>query len=313
MAKGPSSLHTQLMAPVLSPSPPTPPTGPTSRPLAHRPSLLVVVAHPDDEALGFGGVLAKSAAEGADTYLVTATRGERGRHFGQPLGHASHPGSAALTGIRERELRASAAVLGIGEVSLLDYEDTQLDRAHPEAIVATLVRHIRRLRPDVVMTFAPDGAYGHPDHIAISQFTAAAIVAAAHADYGAASREALGPPHAVAKLYYLAWTSSDWDAYQAAFKTLTFTVDGVVRQAVPWPDWSLTTVVDTRAYWPVVWRAVQEHQSQIGAYAVLSQLGAEHHEALWGRQSFYRVFSLVNSGRQRETDVFDGLEARVRR
>ena len=67
--------------------------------------------------------------------------------------------------------------------SLLDYHDQQLDRAGPATSIDGIARHIRRIRPDVVLTFGPDGAYGHPDHIAISQFTTAAIVAAAaHAD-----------------------------------------------------------------------------------------------------------------------------------
>lgn len=114
----------------------------------------------------------------------------------------------------------------------------------------------------------------------------------------------------MSKLYYLAWTEHEWAAYQAAFKRLVFTVDGVVRQAVPWPEWSLTTVVDTRRWWPVVWRAVSQHESQIGAYAALGQLEPEHHEGLWGRQSFYRAFSLVNGGRRREADVFEGIPSR---
>ncbi|MGE3177496.1 MAG: PIG-L family deacetylase [Vicinamibacterales bacterium] len=271
---------------------------------------MAIVAHPDDESLGFGGALARYAAEGYETSLVTATRGQGGRYFGHPPGHPEHPGRAALASQREEELKAAAAELGVRHQILLDYEDAQLDRADVDRVVGDLVREIRRLRPEVVLTFAPDGAYGHPDHIAISQFTAAAVVAAAYADYGAPGR-LVEPPHVVSKLYYLAWTAAEWAAYQAAFKTLVVTVDGTVRQAVPWQDWSLTTVVDTTAWWPIVWRAVQRHQSQIGAYAVLATLEAEQHRALWGRQSFYRVFSLVNGGRRQETDLFEGLDARV--
>ncbi len=269
---------------------------------------MVVAAHPDDEALGFGGALAKYGAEGAETFLVTATRGDRGRYHGHPPAHPEHPGPHALAELRERELRASAAVLGVRDVVLLDYEDGCLDQAPPSQVIAQLAREIRRARPDVVLTFAPDGAYGHPDHIAISQFATAAIVAAANPGFGAGQT---GPAdlHAVRKLYYLAWSETEWAAYQAAFKTLAFTVDGVVRQAVPWPEWSLTTMIDTRPWWPTVWRAVSQHASQIGAYAALGRLAPEHHEGLWGQQSFYRAFSLVNGGRQRETDVFDGIDA----
>jgi LmbE family N-acetylglucosaminyl deacetylase len=270
---------------------------------------MVAVAHPDDEALGFGGVLAKYGEEGVETCLVTATRGDRGRYFGHTMDRPEHPGRQALAALRERELHASAAVLGVREVALLDYEDGRLDQAEPGEVVGHLVRQMRRFRPDVVLTFAPDGAYGHPDHIAISQFTTAAIVATADPAFGNGVT-VLGAPHAVSKLYYLAWTEPEWAAYQAAFKRLVFTVDGVVRQAVPWPEWSLTTVIDTRRWWPVVWRAVSKHESQVGGYAALSQLGPEHHEGLWGRQSFYRAFSLVNGGRQRETDIFEGITSR---
>lgn len=271
--------------------------------------MLVVAAHPDDEALGFGGVLARAAGQGIETYLVTATRGDRGRYFGHPPGAPEHPGAAALAELRERELLASAAVLGIRDVTVLGYPDAGLDAASVPEIVGRLARHIRHLRPQVVLTFGPDGAYGHPDHIAIAQFTTTAIVAAGSPADGdsAAGQPPDLPPHAVSKLYYLAWNEQDWAAYQTAFKKLTFTVDGVVRQAVPWTDWAITTVVDTRQWWRQVWQAIGCHQSQVGAYQALASLADEQREQLWGSQSFYRVFSLVNGGRQRESDVFAGL------
>lgn len=269
------------------------------------PRLLAVTAHPDDEALGCGGVLARYAGEGCETFLVTATRGQRGRFEGVPEGAPGHPGREALADIREEELRASAAVLGVRDVVVLDYEDQLLDRAAVDVIVPQLVAHVRRIRPDVVVTFPPDGAYGHPDHVAISQFTTAALVAAADATFGAG----VGPTHRVSKLYYLAWSDAAWRAYQAAFKKLVSVVDGVERQAVPWPDWSITTIVDTRRHWETVWRAVGCHRSQVAGYAALRTLTAEHHEALWGTQSFYRAFSLVNGGRRQERDLFEGIVA----
>ena len=127
-------------------------------------------------------------------------------------------------------------------------------------------------------------------------------------DFGGAGARTLGPAHTVKKLYYIAWSESTWDAYQSAFKKLVSTVDGVERQANPWPDWALTTVVDTRKFWPVVSRAVSCHESQVGAYAALKKLAPAQHEAHWGSQSFYRAFSLVNGGRRREADLFEGIE-----
>lgn len=266
--------------------------------------LLVAAAHPDDEALGFGGILATSALQGHDTFLVTATRGDRGRYHGRPPDHPEHPGRAALADLRERELRASAAVLGVRDLRVLHYDDQHLDRADVGRVVRALAGDVRRWRPDVVLTFGADGAYGHPDHIAMSQFITAAIVAAADGRERTDGEEA---PHQVSKLYYLAMSEAGWAAYQAAFKKLTATVDGVTREVTPWPDWAITTVVDTRASWRTVWRAIGCHQSQVGAYEALNGLSDAEHEALWGTQSFYRVFSLVNGGRARETDVFAGL------
>jgi LmbE family N-acetylglucosaminyl deacetylase len=272
------------------------------------PKLMAVVAHPDDESLGVGGTLAKYALEGVEVFLVTATRGESGRFRGYRQDDRRHPGPSALADIREAELRAAASALGVREVSILDYQDQHLDRANPREAVAAIVGHLRRVRPDVVVTFGPDGAYGHPDHIAISQFTTAAIVAAADPAFRYDGIDA-GLPHAVSKLYYMAWPESTWRAYQSAFRKLVSTVDGIERQAVPWPDWAITTVVDTRSVWSTVWQAICCHESQVTAYERLKDLSPDDHEALWGRQSFYRVFSIVSGGRKQETDLLEGIRA----
>ena len=272
--------------------------------------LMAVLAHPDDECLGLGGTLATYASAGVDVSLVTATRGDRGRYRGVPAGDDRHPGAEALAHIREAELRAAAAVLGVRDVSLLDYHDQDLDGAPPRRVIADISAHLRRVRPDVVVTFGPDGAYGHPDHIAVCQFTTAATVAAADAGCVLDAAAAELPPHAVSKLYYIAWSESTWAAYQAAVSRLFSKVDGVERQATPWPDWEITSVIDTRAVWPTVWKAVSCHESQIAGYERLKALSPEQHEALWGRQSFYRVFSRVNGGRTRETDLFEGISNR---
>jgi LmbE family N-acetylglucosaminyl deacetylase len=275
--------------------------------MSSRRRLLAVLAHPDDESLGLGGTLAKYAAEGADVFLITATRGEGGRFRGHPCGDERHPGPLALGNIRAAELRAAAAELGVRELSLLDYHDRYLDRVHPREAVGRIATHLRAFRPEVVVTFGPDGAYGHPDHIAISQFTTAAIVAAADPAFVPGSDGAAARPHAVSKLYYLAWPQSTWTAYQASVRTLSAIVDGVERHATPWPDWAITTVVDTAEMWPTVWRAVSCHQSQLAAYQRLRDLPPEQHKTLWGRQSFYRAFSTVNGGRAPETDLFEGV------
>jgi LmbE family N-acetylglucosaminyl deacetylase len=272
------------------------------------PRLMAVLAHPDDECLGVGGTLAKYASHGVDVFLLTATRGENGRYRGHPLGDQQHPGPAALGGIREAELRDAASVLGVREVSLLDYHDQCLDRADASEAIERIAGHVRRVRPDVVVTFGPDGAYGHPDHIAISQFTTAAMLAAAAPPSPGDAAEAALPPHSVSKLYYLAWPQSTWAAYESAVGALSSTVDGIVRRATPWPDWAITTEIDARDVWSTVWRAIACHESQVAAYAGLKTLSSERHEALWGKQSYYRAFSTVNGGRTCETDLFQGIQ-----
>jgi LmbE family N-acetylglucosaminyl deacetylase len=256
--------------------------------LASELKLLCVLAHPDDESLGTGGTLAKCAAEGIATYLVTATRGERGR-FGDC---AESPGPEVVGRTREAELHAAAEALGISEVSQLGYPDGGLDTVDRADAVRAIASHVDRIKPHVVITFGPDGAYGHPDHIAISQLTTAAIVAATHR---------------VSKLYFIAWSREKWNAYQAALKKLVSVVDGVERQVVPWPDWMITTAIDTTAVWPTVRQAVSCHRTQMAIYRKFDELPEVQQQTLWGSQEFYRAFSLVNGGRRRESDVFEGL------
>lgn len=262
---------------------------------------MCVLAHPDDESLGTGGVLAKSAAEGAATYLVTATRGEHGR-FGDSN---ESPGPDIVGKAREAELLAAATELGLREVSLLGYPDGALDKVDTAEATEKIAGHLRRVKPHVVITFGPDGAYGHPDHVAISQLTTAAIVCAADPAFGV--QAAIGEPHRVSKLYFIAWSPKKWTAYQAALRKLVFEVDGEERQAVPWPEWAITTVVDTSGVWPAVWRAVSCHRTQMTIYRKFEALSEEHQRFLWGTQEFYRVFSGVNGGRARESDLFEGL------
>jgi LmbE family N-acetylglucosaminyl deacetylase len=266
--------------------------------------LMCVLAHPDDESLGMGGTIARYSAEGIETYTVTATRGERGR-FGD---NSERPRPEKVGEVREAELRAAAARLGASDVSLLDYMDGELSTVDPVEATAKIAGHIRNRKPHVVITFGPEGGYGHPDHIAISQLTGSAIVCAADSSYtGGRGVDVPSKPHRVSKLYYMAWTSMKWDAYQSAFKDLKTTVDGVERRATPIPDWAVTTLIDTAAYWETVWEAVQCHKTQVTIFTKLADLSEQHHAAIWGTQEYYRVFSTVNGGRAIESDLFEGL------
>jgi LmbE family N-acetylglucosaminyl deacetylase len=259
--------------------------------------LLCILAHPDDETLGTGGILAKYSAEGVATYLITATRGE----VGWTAATDKYPGEEALGEIREQELRSAAKRLGISEVLFLDYMDGELDRVDPGEIIHKIAAHIQHIRPQVVVTFDPFGAYGHPDHIAISQFAASATILA--------TCKALNDqlPHQVSKFYYFLDTIEDIHFYESIFGELRMNIDGIERTAAGWPLWSATTLIPVGSYAELIWEAMLCHKSQLPGLQALRNLAVDQRRRLWEVQKLYRVYSLVNGGRAVETDLFAGL------
>jgi LmbE family N-acetylglucosaminyl deacetylase len=262
--------------------------------------LLAVFPHPDDETLGLGGALARYSSEGVQTYLVCATRGERGWYDSQGL----NPGLDGVGRIREGELRCAAEHLGLKEVNLLGYLDGDVDQAEPREIIGRIAAHLRRIQPQVVVTFSPDGSYGHPDHIALSQFTNAAIVCAADGAYPDADNL---PAHRVSKFYYMVDPQELVEAANRLFGGIRMDVDGVLRTHVAWPDWEITTRFDTRPYIDRVHKAMHCHKSQLEGYGPLAEMPLTEIAWLFGEATFYRAFSLVNGGRKTERDLFEGL------
>ena len=129
-------------------------------------SLLAVFAHPDDESLACGGLLAWCADLGADLSLLCITRGQHG------------PGPSPGLGVtREMELRAAARALGVAHVVVLGYEDGMLPWADACRLESDVRDAIQTFLPSVVITFGEDGLYWHPDHIAVHQRTTAAVTA----------------------------------------------------------------------------------------------------------------------------------------
>ena len=262
--------------------------------------LLAVFPHPDDETLGLGSTLARYSAQGIETYLVCATRGERGWFASE----GPDPGLEEVARIREAELRCAAEHLGIHEVSFLDYIDGDVDRADPEEIIGKLVSHLRRIKPQVVVSFGSDGAYGHPDHIALSQFTNGALVCAADRNFVDVNVQA---PHRVLKFYYMVDSLEIVGAANKAFGGIRMEVDGVTRQHVGWEDWQITTRLDNRDYLDRVQKAIHCHKSQLPGYGPVAEWSFAELGPIFGTGSFYRAFSLVNGGRKTETDLFEGL------
>jgi LmbE family N-acetylglucosaminyl deacetylase len=253
--------------------------------------LLCIFAHPDDESMGMGATLARYAAEGMETALITATLGQRGWFTKDP----PYPGPDELGRIREGELRKAAQVLGIQDLIILDYMDGNLAGADPQEIIPLLVNHIRRLRPHVIVTFAPDGQYGHPDHIAIGQFTIAAVVQAADA-------------WKVSKLYYMVDSQNFVAAIRDVMGPVTFDVDGQTRIHVGWEEWTVSARIPAGQYWRAGLEASLCHQSQLPSLGPLPEMSERQQEAILGLMgTFVRVYSLVNGGSHEEEDLFEGL------
>lgn len=260
--------------------------------------LLAIFPHPDDETLGLGSTLARYSSEGIETYLVCATRGERGWFDSE----GPDPGFEGVARIREAELRCAAEHLGLREVCFLDYIDGDVDQAKPEEIIQKIATHIRRIQPQVVVTFPPDGAYGHPDHIALSQFANAALVYAADASLVDNQN-----PHRVSKFYYMVDSLEIVSAANEAFGGISMDVDGVTRHQVGWQDWEITTKLDNRKYLEKVRDAIHCHKSQLAGYGPMAEWSLDELAEVFGIGNFYRAFSLVNGGRKVETDLFEGL------
>ena len=167
--------------------------------------LLAVLAHPDDETFGMGGSLAYYASIGVKVYLVCATRGEAG-DVPPELMH----GYGSVAELREQELCCAAKHLGLSGVFFLGFRDSGMtgspDNHHPNALAATsmetvaleIIRYIRLLKSQVIITFDPIGGYMHPDHIAVHRATEKAFHLAADPTIDFPDL----PPFRPQKLYY---------------------------------------------------------------------------------------------------------------
>jgi LmbE family N-acetylglucosaminyl deacetylase len=131
--------------------------------------LLGLFAHPDDEVFCAGGTMARAAEAGAEVMIVSATRGERGQ-----IRDATAATRRTLGAVREGELGAAAAELGVQRVQVLAYPDGSLQQ-HRSSLGAAIADIMRQFNPDTVITFGADGGYGHPDHVAICELTTQAF------------------------------------------------------------------------------------------------------------------------------------------
>jgi LmbE family N-acetylglucosaminyl deacetylase len=186
--------------------------------------ILSILAHPDDESFVVGGTAGWAATRGDSMALVTATRGGAGKTGQPPLCT-----QAELPAVRERELRTACAILGIADLTLLDYPDRELATAPVAEIREALVAVVRRVRPHVVITFDPNGTNLHPDHIAISRFTMDAVTAAADPRWFPAS----GAPHTTPRLL---WTppAAPWQSAATMAAPADTPGSDVLLDVSPW-------------------------------------------------------------------------------
>lgn len=277
-------------------------------------TILAVLAHPDDESFGTGGTLALYASRGADVYLICATRGEVGEMSADMMAGFNTVGEK-----RESELRCAGETLGLKSIFFLGYRDSGMpgseDNKHPRAlaaqpvedVAAEVARYIRRLKPEVVITFDPIGGYYHPDHIAIHKATVRAFELAADAGFVSEELE----PYQPAKLYFQT-ISRGFLRFAVAFWRLLgrdphkFGTNGDIDMAaIAEIDFPISTRISFRDVAEVRDAASACHASQGGTSMASGVVG-------WFRRIFdstevyMRAYPPVQPG-EKETDLFAGL------
>jgi LmbE family N-acetylglucosaminyl deacetylase len=268
-------------------------------------TLMAVHAHPDDEAIGTGGILARYSQEGVRTVLVTCTNGELGdAPGGIKPGDEGHDEATVVT-LRRKELETSCAALGVSNLELLGYHDSGMEgwpqNNLPDAFwntpvdeaAARLADLMRTYEPDVVVTYNEYGFYGHPDHIQANRVTVAAL-------------EKWGAP---VKLYYTALARSRLKGFRDMLRE-----EGIaggppeeVEQDPNFgtPDELITTVIDCSAVASKKYASLEAHASQSENIFFL-QMGEELFSRIMGSESFVRVLDHTGAPVP-EDDLFAGL------
>jgi LmbE family N-acetylglucosaminyl deacetylase len=267
-----------------------------------RLTLMAVHAHPDDEVLSTGGLLARCAEEGIRTVLVTCTNGEAGDDEGglKP----AEPGHDAegVARVRLAELRESARLLGIDHIELLGYRDSGMigwaTNEHPEAFAnvpvddaaGRLAALMERYRPQVVVAYDENGGYGHPDHIQAHRIAVAATASTGIPDklyYSAVPRSGIAQ-----MMDYLQSTGMDVASFE-------------LPEEFGVPDEMITSVVDVSPYVKRKRKALEAHASQ-GENIFLLRIPEEVQQIVFGSEQFTRTMSRV-AAPDREDDLFAGL------
>lgn len=245
---------------------------------------MVVMPHPDDECFGCASTIARYCAEGASVSLVTMTRGGAGLWNGRNAGDPR-----LLTDVRELELRDAATELGVRFLEIFDYPDGALEKVEEvdevrQRFLGDIVRCLRVHRPQVVVTFGPEGAYGHPDHKVVSRMVVQACTLAGEPAEYELDMVATGiAPWYPSKLYFQSAT--------------TLTVESLKLPAQP----PITTRVSVKGFTEAKLRAFAHHRTQTQEWEPLQKF-------IEGQRDV-EVFSLVGAPPDlAESDLFAGIE-----
>ena len=274
-------------------------------------TLMVVHAHPDDEAIGTGGILKKYSSQGIRTIVVFATKGEAGEINGRIPTAEEKEG---VVDLRMRELQCSCRILGVHRVHFLGYRDSGMagtpENNLPGAFASAdrgeatrlLVNIIRKEKPHVITTYNEKGTYGHPDHIAVNQITIRA--------FEAARRNECYPDPALrpwqpSKLYYQAIPLSRIRKMGKIMKNRARELD-IDPASMGTEDETITTWVDIRDVLREKFLSIRCHKSQVGENSFFNQFPESHREEILGFECFIWVGDHSKPSR-RETDLFEGI------
>jgi LmbE family N-acetylglucosaminyl deacetylase len=265
-------------------------------------TLLAVFPHPDDEAFSMGGTLAKYAAEGCDVHLVTATRGEAGEIRDPRLAT-----KANLPQVREQELRCACEAYGIHPPRFMDYVDGQLAIAHQGQAVGKLVRIIRELKPQVMITYGPEGVYGHYDHIAVHRWATIAFDLAADASCFPDQISGACAPHQVSKLYYVVVPEEMVAWMSQGGRPAAVMMDGVPFPMVGYRREQITTVIDIGDHLGAKIGGLACHATQFDAGSAVEEAQQFLSSPLMRQETFILGRSTIGQPGAVETDLFAGL------
>ncbi|MFD8076824.1 PIG-L deacetylase family protein [Streptomyces sp. NPDC059718] len=281
-----------------------------------RPTLMVIHAHPDDEASQTGGTLARYAAAGYRTVLVTCTDGGQGDGVGgcKP-GHRDHrPEQVAAR--RSDELAKSARALGISDVVQLGHPDSGMpesvndidprafSRLEGEPMIRQVEALMRKYQPDVVVTYPPNGLSNHPDHIRTHQLTVAAHSRIREGGGFPVQREGgTAPYRRMPKLYYIALSVSRLRAARTRTEAILGPGTWTPPLEIGVTDDSLTTVVDISGFWTHKLQALAAHASQGDASALHRVLSVAGHE---NPVEEYILADPPRTDGELESDLFQG-------